>query len=135
MTTTTQVIEHPILEETKGKNITLWVLQAAAAFMFIQAGYMKLSGNPQMVGLFDAIGIGQWFRYLTGSIEVSSAVLLLIPSLAGVGALLLLPTMIGAVLTHAFIIGGNPAPAIFLLVVSGIIAYGRRNRTRRLLSR
>jgi putative oxidoreductase len=132
---TTQVIDNRIFEETKGKNITLWVLQAIGAFMFVQAGYMKLSGNPQMVGLFDAIGIGQWFRYLTGGVELGSAVLLLVPSLAGVGALLLVPTMIGALLTHAFIIGGNPAPAVFLLVVSGIVAYGRKNRTRQLLNR
>lgn len=31
----------------------------------------KLAGAPAMVGLFDTIGIGQWFRYLTGSLEVS----------------------------------------------------------------
>jgi uncharacterized membrane protein len=32
-----------------------------------------------MVGLFDAIGIGQWFRYLTGGLEVLGAVALLVP--------------------------------------------------------
>ena len=49
----------------------LWVLQIAAAGMFLMVGFLKLSGNPQLVGLFEAIGLGQWFRYLTGSLEVA----------------------------------------------------------------
>jgi putative oxidoreductase len=131
---TTQVIGTQI-EESKAKNITLWGLQIAAAAMFIMAGYSKLSGDPQMVGMFNAIGIGQWFRYLTGAIEVSSAILLLIPALSGVGALLLVPTMAGALMTHAFILGGNFGPALVLFVVASVIAYGRANRTLRLLKR
>jgi putative oxidoreductase len=34
--------------------------------------------------------------------------------------------MIGAVITHLFVIGGSPAPAAVLLVVTGAIAYLRR---------
>jgi len=132
---TTQVIETQFVEEGKAKNIALWALQLSAAFMFLGAGYAKLSGAPEMVGLFNAIGVGQWFRYVTGAIEVSSAVLLLFPSLAGVGALLLVPTMTGALLTHAFIVGGNFVPALALFVAASIIAYGRRNRTLQLLKR
>ena len=57
--------------------------------MFVMAGGSKLAGAPTMVQLFDAIGLGQWFRYVTGTIEIGSAILLLIPSLASVGGLLL----------------------------------------------
>ena len=53
--------------------IALWLVQIALAGMFLLAGGSKLLGAPEMVGLFDAIGIGQWFRYLTGFIEVGSA--------------------------------------------------------------
>src|SRR5882724_6392119 len=60
-------------------NVALWVLQIAAAGMFLNVGFLKLSGNPQLVSLFQAIGIGQWFRFLTGSLEVAGAILLLIP--------------------------------------------------------
>ena len=60
-------------------NVVLWVLQIAAAGMFLNVGFLKLSGNPQLVSLFQAIGIGQWFRFLTGSLEVAGAILLLIP--------------------------------------------------------
>ena len=106
----------------------LWVLQIGAAAMFLMAGGSKLAGAPEMVGLFDVIGVGQWFRYLTGVIEVGSAVMLLIPTLAFYGAALLVPTMIGAVLTHLFIVGGSPAIALVLLLAVATIAWARRPR-------
>ena len=65
-------------QPSKAMNIVLWILQILGALMFLMAGANKLAGNEQMVGMFDAIGIGQWFRYLTGGIEVLSAILLLI---------------------------------------------------------
>ena len=117
----------------KAMNIVLWILQILGAAMFLMAGVSKLTGAEQMVGMFDAIGVGQWFRYVTGGIEVVSAILLLIPRLAGVGALLLIPTMIGAILTHLFIVGGSPVVPIVLLMIMAIIAYGRRDRTLKLL--
>lgn len=118
----------------KMMSVTLWILQIAAAAMFLMAGFGKLSGDPQMVGMFDAIGIGQWFRYLTGSFEILGAILLLIPRLSGLGGLWLVGVMLGAVATHFFIIGGSPLMAIILLIVVGIIAWGRRQRTMNLLA-
>src|SRR6266850_3262950 len=115
-------------------NVGLWILQIGAAGMFLMVGFLKLSGDPQLVGLFDAIGIGQWFRYLTGSVEVLGAALLLIPRLSGLGALLLVGAMLGAVATHLFVVGGSPLPALILLIVTGVIAWGRRRRTMNLLA-
>lgn len=104
----------------------LWTLQIAVAAMFLFAGSMKLAGAADMVAVFDTIGVGQWFRYLTGGIEVVAAVALLIPSLAAFGALLLVPTMIGAVVTHVFIVGGSSVPAVVLLAASLGILWARR---------
>ena len=120
---------------SKALNVALWALQVAAAAMFAMAGFAKLSGAPEMVGMFDAIGAGQWFRYLTGALEVGGAVLLLLPALAGVGGFLLAGVMAGAILTHLFIVGGSPAVPTVLLAVLLAIAYGRRDRTLRLLGR
>ena len=80
--------------------IALWVVQIALAGMFLLAGGSKLLGAPAMVALFNTIGIGQWFRYVTGLIEVGSAIALLVYSTAVFGALALVPTMIGAVATE-----------------------------------
>jgi len=103
--------------------------------MFVFAGWLKLAGDPKMVQLFSVIGAGQWFRYLTGSLEVFGAALLLIPATAGFGALLLAAVMVGAVLTHLLILGGSPAPALVLLVAVVVIAWGRRDRIRAALGR
>src|SRR5258705_11896850 len=115
-------------------NVVLWLLQIGAAGMFLMVGFLKLSGNPQLVGLVEAIGLGQWFRYLTGGLEVAGAILLLIPRTSGLSALMLAGIMICAVMTHVFIVGGSPLVAIILLVVTGVVAWGRRQRTMNLLT-
>jgi putative oxidoreductase len=115
-------------------NVGLWILQIGAAGMFLMVGFLKLSGDAQLVGLFEAIGLGQWFRYLTGALEVAGAFLLLIPRTSGLGALMLFGVMIGAVVTHVFIVGGSPLMAIILLVVTGVVAWGRRQRTMNILA-
>ena len=103
----------------------IWTLQIASAALFLFSGTLKLSGAPMMVQMFGAIGLGQWFRYFTGGLEVISAVLLLVPSLARFGALAMAVTMVGAILTHLFIIGGNPAVPIALLAATTTVAWVR----------
>ena len=115
--------------------IALWFTQVAVAGMILMSGGLKLTGAPELVALFDAIGIGQWFRYVTGAIEVTSAVALLVPSLAAFGALLLVPTMVGAVATHFFIVGGSALPAAVLLTASLAITWTRRDQVERAFSR
>ena len=115
--------------------VALWLTQIGLAAMFMFVGGLKLTGAPQLVALFDAIGIGQWFRYVTGSIEVVSAVALLVPGWAAFGALLLIPTMVGAVFTHLFIAGGSAVPATVLLIGSLAIAWARRDQLASMLSR
>jgi putative oxidoreductase len=120
--------QTPALPRGRVALSALWLMQIALAAMFLFAGGLKLTGAPQMVGLFDAIGIGQWFRYVTGSIEVLSAVALLVPAWAAFGALVLIPTMVGAVITHLFIVGGSAVPATVLLIGSLAIAWARRDQ-------
>jgi putative oxidoreductase len=116
-------------------RIALWALQAALAGMFLFVGGAKLAGTPAMLGLFEAIGIGQWFRYVTGTVEVVSALALLVPSLAPFGAALLVPTMAAAVATHLFVVGGSAAPATVLLFGTLVVAWARRDQLSAALSR
>ena len=74
----TEVTQSDSRSTGKIVNVVLWILQIGAAGMFLMVGFLKLSGDPQLVGLFEAIGLGQWFRYLTGTLEVAGALLLLI---------------------------------------------------------
>ena len=115
--------------------IALWSVQVLLAAMFLLSGGSKLAGAAPMVALFDAIGIGQWFRYVTGGIEVASAVALLVPALAPFGAAALAATMIGAVATHLFIVGGSPAVPVVLLVGALTVAWARRDQLAQALRR
>jgi len=128
--------EHELpVRQARAASIALWGLQLAIAGMFLLAGASKLTGLPAMLALFDAIGIGQWFRYLTGTIEVVSAIALVVPTLAPFAALALAATMVGAVATHLLVVGGSPAVPIVLLVGSLAVAWARRDQLSRVLSR
>ena len=133
--TTMTARQAPAIPHGRVALVALWLTQIALAGMFTLAGGLKLAGVPVMVALFDAIGVGQWFRYVTGSIEIVSAVALLVPSWAAFGALLLVPTMIGAVFTHLFIVGGSAAPAAVALTASLAIAWARRDQLASILPR
>jgi uncharacterized membrane protein YphA (DoxX/SURF4 family) len=104
----------------------VWGIRIFLALAFGAAGISKLAGVPQMVQVFDAIGFGQWFRYVTGSIEVLGAVLLLVPVTGFFGGLLLAATMACAVATHLVLIDGTPAPALVLGLLSAFVAWRQR---------
>ncbi|KAB0507219.1 MULTISPECIES: DoxX family protein [Pseudomonas] len=104
----------------------LWGVRIFLALTFAAAGIAKLAGVPQMIQVFDAVGVGQWFRYLTGTIEVVGAVLLLVPVTGFYAGLLLTATMAGALVTHLFVIGGNPAPALVLLAMSAFVTWRQK---------
>ena len=108
------------------KSVTAWTLQILAALAFLIAGSMKLVGDEMQVETFEEIGVGQWFRYLTGFLELVGALLILFPRTAFWGALLLMCIMVGAILTHLVLIGGSPVPAVVLLVITAAVAWLRR---------
>src|SRR6266702_678071 len=91
----------------KGRLITLWTLSGLVAFAFVFVGSGKLAGTAAMVELFDKVGLGQWFRYLTGLLEVGGSIGLLIPRYAFYAAVLLVIVMTGAIFTHVAVVGGS----------------------------
>ncbi|MDT2019902.1 DoxX family protein [Methylocella sp. CPCC 101449] len=107
-------------------KIVSWGLRLLAAAAFLAAGGAKLAGVPMMIETFDHIGIGQWFRVVTGLVEIVGAIALLVPATAALGSLLLAVTMVFATLTHLFVIGGSPLPAIVLLLITATIVWLHR---------
>src|SRR5687768_11767639 len=114
----TQTIPQPRAHRNVALEVFLWALQIGVALMLLKAGFPKLTGDPTMVQVFGAIGAGQWFRYLTGTLEVIGSIGLLIPGLAGYAALLLSLVMAGAVMAHLVILGGSPLMAGILLAAN-----------------
>jgi putative oxidoreductase len=117
----------PNVGATPGKalNVTLWVVQALVALSFLAAGAGKLMGRPDMVALFEAVGIGQWFRYVTGILEITGAVLIVVPKTRSIGAALLIPIMLGAIAT-SIMLHSTVIPALVLLLLSSFVVWGRR---------
>src|SRR6202035_6125205 len=117
------------------RRIGAWTVQGILAAAFLAAGSAKLAGVPYMVDLFAQIGLGQWFRVVTGAVEVTGAVALLIPGLAALGALWLGATMVGGVATPLFVLHPTPVPAVVLGFINAVVLYLRRDELVALLHR
>ena len=118
----------------RGMNIALWVLQLVLAAVFVMSAVPKLTSDPRAVAGFDAIGFGDWFRYLIGALEIAGAIALLIPLLSGLAGLAFVGLMIGAVVTTLLVFDGEMValPAL-VLALATIIAWGRRRHTAQLI--
>ncbi|EHP90307.1 DoxX family protein [Methylorubrum extorquens] len=129
-----QSLSSPVAP-SRGVTILAWSLQILLALVFLAAGGAKLAGIPMMVQVFDLIGVGQWFRLVTGLVEVGGAVALLIPGAAAFAGLWLGCTMVGAVLAHLTILPTPAAPAVLLLVLCAFLAWLRREQIGAVLNR
>lgn len=115
-------------ELSKGANIGAWVLSALLAAAFVMAGGSKLAGVEMHVQNFARWGFPSWFLYVTGGIEVASALGLLWRRTAGLAALGLVATMVGAVLTHLKAGEAQMVVApVVLGLMAGAVAYLRRD--------
>ena len=123
----------PATSRGRAVNLALRVPQALLALMFAMAGFAKVGGDPAMVEMFATIGVGQWFRYVVGALEISGAVGVLVPRLSGPAALGLVCLMVGAILTNLFVLGASPVLPLVLLLASVLVARGRRARSGALL--
>lgn len=110
-------------------------LRALLTLVFVGAGGAKLAAVPMMVESFDTLGLGQWFRYVTGIVEVVGSLLLWLPRKQVIGASLLGATMVGAVLAHWLIIGPSAVPAIVLGLICTAVMVLHRDQIPELLGR
>jgi putative oxidoreductase len=112
-----------LVEERHGAIDVLktWLPRVALAMVFVSVGALKFAAHSVYVRIFDEIGLGQWFRFLTGVVEVGGGVLLLMPGAAAVGFILLGCTMAGAVAFWNFTHHTLAAiiPGALLLAVTG----------------
>ena len=103
-------------------------LRAVLTFGFIAAGGAKILGVEIMVATFDTIGVGQWFRYVTGVIEIGAAILLWLPGRQALAASLLGATMVCAVAAHILVLGPSAVPAIVLGLICAAVIYLHRSQ-------
>ncbi len=91
-----------------------WAVRLGVACAYLGFGLEKFASGPgaQWVTFFHDVGVGDWFRYFTGMVEVLGALLVLIPRTARIGFGLLAVTMTGAVFIVAFVLG-RPLQSFF----------------------
>ncbi|WP_406692016.1 DoxX family protein [Saccharopolyspora sp. ID03-671] len=116
-------------------TIVLWVLQALLAVVFVMAAVPKFLGDPTMVATFEAVGVGQWLRYVTGVVEIAGAIGLLVPRFTGPAALGLVGVMIGATVTNLLTAPPIAVVTVVLGALLALVAWRRWSSVRALLGR
>ena len=94
------------------RNTVLLAIRLLVALNFLPAIFFKFTAAPLSVGLFTAMSnafhglVSQpVFRLGSGIVETILVVLLLIPGTARLGAALIAVWMVGAILSHIFVLG------------------------------
>jgi uncharacterized membrane protein YphA (DoxX/SURF4 family) len=112
------------------RTIALWALRILIAGVFLFPGFMKLTGQPMMVEEFETVGLGQWFRYATGVIEVIGAIMVLIPPVSALGGCLLLLVDVGAFVAQVTVIHMDWIHTVVIGIVIGLLIYLQRQQLR-----
>lgn len=101
-----------------------WICRTGVALAFISIGYSKFDAHSEWVRIFERIGLGQWFRYVTGVLQIAGGALLLWKRTAVAGAALAGATMAGAVVADLFILQGGPIAIVPAALLGALIAVG-----------
>lgn len=112
------------------KSKILIGLRVLLGVAFLAAAAMKLTSQPQMVTEFDVVGLGQWFRYATGVIELGGALLLIREKTVTLGAGLLTCVSIGAFFAQLLRLHVDVIHTIVFAVLLAWIAYSYRGAMR-----
>jgi putative oxidoreductase len=110
--------------QSRRGDALLWTLRILLAVLFLYEGIDKFSERRLWLRIFEEIGFGQWFRYFTGIVEISGALLLLIPKATLVAVGFLVCTMIGALLVHVLLIGVGPQTVFVCILLLMLCIIG-----------
>jgi len=105
-------------------SILIIIVQVVLGLLFVAIGSMTIVGRKMFVENFRRFGYPQWFRVVTGSLEVLGGLGLLIgiwlPWLAALASAGLILVMLGAVVTE--VRTREPLQKMVLPIVLGALA-------------
>jgi len=118
------------------KQKIIFVLSLLTGLLMINAGLNKflnyipvpedLPENMKRVNdVFMEIG---WLLPLVGAVEILGGILFIIPKTRALGALVILPIMVGILLTHIIIMPSGLAMAIVLMAINLWVIYENREK-------
>jgi uncharacterized membrane protein YphA (DoxX/SURF4 family) len=126
-------------ESSRAWTLTLWVARLAVTAILGLGAFVKFF-NYVPEGSMDlavALEVGRGTVTLIGLVELTAAILILVPRARAVGALLAIFTMLGALFSHAVKIGwsGNAAaemwPLAPVVLAAALFVLGASLRSRR----
>lgn len=83
----------------------LWAARIVSALILLQTLFFKFSASAESVYIFETVGMEPWGRIGTGIGELLASLLLFIPGFVGVGALMAIGLMSGALFFHFTLLG------------------------------
>ncbi len=109
---------------SKPRSVAIWALSILLGIAFAYVATTKLTGTGNTTEYFAAIGWGQWFRYLTGLVDLVGAVLLFVPLWRFYGAIALFCSVgLGAVISLTVLHGDPTWGSPVMIVVPVILAF------------
>ncbi len=113
--------------KTEKSRVAIGILRVFLVLAFFAIGTAKLTASLGTVGWFSQLGWGQWFRYLTGLLDITGALLLFIPRWTWLGALVLACTIgTATVLNVLFPLHQNPLVPFVLTLLAATLAWLKR---------
>jgi len=112
-------------QQTTGKVrlAVTWILRVIIGLAFLVIGIEKLTGTMGTIPFFDAIGWGQWFRYVSGAMDTAGALLIFIPRWTSLGALIITCTVgLGTILCYKKALF-NPAFPLVMTLLAATLAW------------
>lgn len=91
----------------KTTKIISWIVRIVAAVILLQTLFFKFTAHPDSVYIFTQLGLEPGGRIGVGILELITAILLLIPRTAWLGALIGLGIISGAIFGHLTQLGIN----------------------------
>lgn len=125
------------------KQIGIWILKIVASGIMLQTLYFKFSAAPESVYIFSSLGLEPYGRLGIGVLELIASIAILIPATTGLGAILAVGLMTGAIFSHLGKLGivvmddGGQLfiYAILVFVSSTILAWINKNQLLNLIKR
>ncbi|WP_310555013.1 DoxX family membrane protein [Flavobacterium sp.] len=99
-------------------NTLIWIIKLTAVVILLQTLFFKFTGAEESIYIFETLGIEPFGRISSGVVELIASILILIPRTTLLGALLALGTMVGAIVSHLFVLGievKNDGGLLFIL--------------------
>lgn len=116
------------------------VLRLIAAAILLQTLWFKFSGASESKYIFTQLHAEPYGRWFAGLSELIAGILLLVPATQIIGALMAIGIMLGAILSHLFVLGivvqddGGQlfALAVFVLLCAVLIVFLQREKLKTL---